>query len=43
MLRSQRLSYKPDPRAPVLRQFFVFVTQRAGPFMIRREFLAPDA
>jgi len=40
-LRLQRLSWKRDPKAPVLRMFFVLVSQQVGPFTVRREYLTP--
>jgi len=39
--RVHRLSWKTDPRAPALTQFGVLVTDRSGPFTLRREYLAP--
>jgi len=41
--RVHRLSSKTDPRAPALTQFGVLVTDRSGPFTLRREFLEPSA
>jgi hypothetical protein len=41
-LRVQRLSWKKDVHAPVLRTFLVLVTQQVGPFTVRREYLAPE-
>lgn len=38
----QRMSWKKDPRAAVLNAFFVLVTQKIGPFLLRREYSAPD-
>jgi hypothetical protein len=41
-LRMQRLSWSRDPKAPALTLFFVLATQQVGPFVVRREFRAPD-
>jgi hypothetical protein len=40
-LRLQRLSSRRDPKAPPLTFFFALVTQQVGPFVLRREFVAP--
>jgi hypothetical protein len=37
----QRMSWKQDPRAPALNAFFALVTQQVGPFLLRREYVAP--
>jgi hypothetical protein len=42
-LRRQRLSWALDLNAPALTVFFVLVTQQVGPFLTRREFLAPSS
>ncbi len=42
-LRRQRLSWRLDPNAPAFTVFFVLVTQQIGPFLVRREFLAPNS
>lgn len=42
-LRRQRLSWRLDPNAPAFTVFFVLVTQQVGPFLVRREFLAPNS
>lgn len=38
----QRMSWKPDSGAPALDAFFLLVTQQVGPFVLRREFVAPS-
>ena len=42
-LRVHRLAWKRDPNAPVLAVLGVLVTQPAGSFTLRREYLAPDS
>lgn len=39
----QRMSWKQDPSAPALNAFFALVTQQVGPFLLRREYVAPDS
>lgn len=41
-LRLHRLSWTKDPKAPTLTLFGVLVTRKAGPFTLRREYLAPE-
>lgn len=38
VLRSHRLNWKKQPQAPSLTMFGLLVTQKVGPFMLRREF-----
>jgi hypothetical protein len=38
----QRMSWKQDPPAPALNAFFALVTQQVGPFLLRREYAAPE-
>ena len=37
-LRQHRLSWRRDVRAPVLTVFGALVTERVGPFVLRREY-----
>ncbi len=41
-LRLHRLAWAKDPKAPTLTQFGVLVTEKMGPFTLRREYVAPD-
>lgn len=42
-LRAHRLAWKQDPTAPGLTLYGVLVSQKVGPFTLRREYAAPDA
>jgi hypothetical protein len=41
-LRIHKLSWKRDPQAPALTLFGVLVTRKVGPFIFRREYVAPE-
>jgi hypothetical protein len=43
ILRMHRLAWQQDPSAPDLVLYGALVTCKAGPFTVRREYLAPDA
>jgi hypothetical protein len=40
-LRVHKLAWKRDAQAPTLTLYGVLVTSRVGPFMLRREYVAP--
>ena len=42
VLRTHRLTWRRDPNAPPLTLCGVLLTRKAGPFLLRREFAAPD-
>jgi hypothetical protein len=41
-LRVHKLAWKRDPQAPALLVFGVLLTRKVGPFILRREYAAPD-
>jgi hypothetical protein len=41
-LRLQRFSWRREPKSSTLTVFFALLTQRVGPFVVRREFAAPS-
>ena len=42
VLRAHKIGWKPHPEAPTLTAFGVRVTRKVGPFILKREYAAPD-
>jgi hypothetical protein len=42
VLRAHKIGWKPQPDAPTLTAFGVRVARKVGPFILKREYAAPD-